>query len=453
MLSIKNSYTHRIFKYANLDKISIICAFLFSFSSNIFSQKDSLYDKLLKMKEPTYKFDNFNFSQNVKTVQLSKYGTENTMPVIVLHSDNQLELHFDDLNASVRNYCYTIVHCNADWTASSLFSSEYADGFNENTINDYRFSSNTLIRYIHYQLTFPNFDIKPLVSGNYALIVYLDYNRDSVVFTRRFFVVEPLVGIEAKVRQASLSDLQKCCQEIDFIVHQEGLSILDPYYDVKINVEQNGRTDNCISDLKPKYVKDQEMVYDFETENIFGGGVEFREFDIRNLNYLGINVNQIQTIDSTYHIELVTDEPRSYKKYNYSKDINGNYFIRAQTANDPLLDSEYAWVYFTLKSPFELLSNKVYVFGALTDWNFSPLNQMVYNYEKKMYELKMLLKQGYYNYIYVTTAEKQHANVHDLEGSHYETDNDYTIFVYIRDREQGYERLMGIKTVGLYDKP
>lgn len=427
--------------------------FLFGFSGNIFSQNDTLFDKLLKMKEPTYKFDNFIFSQSIKTVQFAKSGMENTKPVIILHSDNQLELHFDDLQASVRNYCYSIVHCNADWTASSLFSSEYADGFNENQITEYRFSSNTRIRYIHYQLTFPNFDIKPLVSGNYALLVYLDFNRDSVVFTRRFFVVEPLVSIEAKVKQASLSDLQKCCQEIDFVVNQEGLNILDPYYDVKVNVEQNGRTDNSITNLKPKYVKDQEMVYDFETENIFGGGVEFREFDIRSLTYQGVNVNQIQSEDSTYHIEIVTDEPRSYKKYNYCKDINGNYIIRAQTANDPLLDSEYAWVYFTLQLPFELTGNKVYVFGALSEWNFSENNRMVYNTEKKMYELKMLLKQGYYNYIYVTTAGDQHANVHDLEGSHFETENEYTIFVYVRDREQGHERLVGIKTVGLYDRP
>ena len=77
------------------------------------------------------------------------------MGIINLASNDKLLISFDDLNGDRKNYAYTIIHCNSDWTESDLMTSEYIDGFTEEHISNYKFSFNTIQKYTHYQFEFP----------------------------------------------------------------------------------------------------------------------------------------------------------------------------------------------------------------------------------------------------------------------------------------------------------
>lgn len=69
---------------------------------------------------------------------------------------------------------------------------------------------------------------------------------------------------------------------------------------------------------------------------------------------------------------------------------------------------------------------------------------MIFNYETLSYETSLLLKQGYYNYEYaVCKADSFYANNTVFEGSHYETENDYLVFVYHMTPGSRYDRLVG----------
>ena len=58
----------------------------------------------------------------------------------------------------------------------------------------------------------------------------------------------------------------------------------------------------------------------------------------------------------------------------------------------------------------------------------------------------MLLKQGYYNYTYVFVADKTEGiNSVEVDGSFYQTGQDYHVFVYLYDYDYGYDRLLGVK--------
>ncbi|NMD01400.1 MAG: hypothetical protein GYA62_16990 [Bacteroidales bacterium] len=73
---------------------------------------------------------------------------------------------------------------------------------------------------------------------------------------------------------------------------------------------------------------------------------------------------------------------------------------------------------------------------------------MTYNYDKKQYELTLLLKQGFYDYAYAYLTDKStKADFGFIEGNHYETENDYYIFVYWRNNSFRYDRLVGVKAV------
>ncbi len=392
------------------------------------------------------RYQNHTYRKNIKTIQLHKENWELSYPVIKLKSDEKLVLSFDDLDADVKNYSYTFEHCNAKWESSNLLPNEFIDGFPENEIRNYEYSFNTTYQYTHYSLTFPNEDIDLLLSGNYVIKVYLDYNKDSLVLTRRFSIVEHKTEIIPLIKQATLIDKRKYCHEIDFTIKHSGYNINDPFGELSVVITQNNRWDNAKYDLKPLFVKDNELVYDYDMENVFMAGSEFRNFDIKSIRYQSQYISQIEYVKPYYHIRLLNDEVRRFKIYFSEKDINGKYYIKYQEGEDSNVEADYVFVYFTLPYEAPMIDGNFYVFGALSDWNFNETNQMFYNFEKKAYQLKMLLKQGYYNYQYVYVKDGSTQADHTfIEGSHYETENDYIIYVYHRDISSRYDKLIGFE--------
>ncbi|NEW84460.1 MAG: hypothetical protein GZ094_19125 [Mariniphaga sp.] len=98
--------------------------------------------------------------------------------------------------------------------------------------------------------------------------------------------------------------------------------------------------------------------------------------------------------------------------------------------------------------PDPLLGGEIYVFGGLSDWQCQPANKMKWNFESKLYEAALLVKQGFYDYQYVY-VENGSNKIDDslLEGSYVETENDYQIFVYYRGFSSRYDKLIGYRTI------
>ena len=65
---------------------------------------------------------------------------------------------------------------------------------------------------------------------------------------------------------------------------------------------QNKRDDNAIRNLKPSFIRENELDYDYSKENVFSGGNEFRYFDIRTIRRNGENVVETKFIRPDYHI-------------------------------------------------------------------------------------------------------------------------------------------------------
>jgi hypothetical protein len=109
-------------------------------------------------------------------------------------------------------------------------------------------------------------------------------------------------------------------------------------------------------------------------------------------------------------------------------------------------EAEYVTVHFFLPYPAPLIDADIFIIGQITDWQFSDESKMIYNFKRKGYEKSLLLKQGYFNYQYILRYFNQTAGDESfIEGSHSETENSYTIFVYNSEQGSGYDRLIGIK--------
>jgi len=93
----------------------------------------------------------FTHLKSIQTVLLHPINQELLEPIINLNSSEKLLLSFDELDQSPKNYIYSLVHCNSDWTPSDLFKSEYLKGFDQDYIQNYQSSYNTTQFYSHYQ--------------------------------------------------------------------------------------------------------------------------------------------------------------------------------------------------------------------------------------------------------------------------------------------------------------
>lgn len=395
------------------------------------------------------KYDDFVYSDNIKSVKLTKLGFELSMPIIELNSNDKLRLRFDDLSRNEKTYAYSIVLCDVNWLPTDLMEMEYVEGITPNYINDYQYSYNTTTKFIHYNLEFPNEDFKIKKSGNYLLKVFEADNPDSLIITRRFYVYENKATISAEVIHSRKPMYRNIKQELLIDVNTQGLNMNNIYQDFNLLVMQNGRKDNMIKKTEASSFSNNIVSYKNIGDIEFNGGNEFRNFDIRNLK---INTDRIRTISydrDSYQVFLLEDLSRQKLNYRFYQDLNGSYSIinKENTHISYDLEADYANVHFSLQSKFPFPDGSVYIIGEFNNWNLNKAVQMDYNPALQAYEKSILLKQGFYDYQYLFKTNDGETLIYKFEGSHSETENVYHIFVYYRFQGEYYDRLIGLKTV------
>ena len=407
-------------------------------TDNILNNKN-IIEKIETQSDIIYKTEKFN--TRIRTLLCHKEGEELSLPIINLNSDEKLLVSFDELDTDIKDYYFTIMHCNSDWTESDIMQNEYISGFTNAPIASYEFSFNTLQKYTHYSFSFPTNEIKALLSGNYIFKIF-EEGGDTVAY-KRFMVLETRLNIEAQVRRATLAENRKNKHEIDFIIKHPKLVVANPFSDIKVTIKQNNKEDNAITNLTPKFVRNDELIYDYEDNNTFWGNNEFRHFDIKSLRYQSERIRDI-TYDSIYnHVYLFKDRKRSFDRYSIEQDINGNFIIKSQEGWKTAIEADYAFVHFTL--PVDNISyGDLYLLGAFSDWELKSEFKLQFNTNKKQYETAVYLKQGYYNYHYaLNDTNTNRIDVSFIEGTHYQTRNDYYIYVYYRSVSDRYDKLIG----------
>lgn len=391
------------------------------------------------------RYNNHNYSENVKTVVLHPAGWP-LGPAVISLADNEkpLELHFDVLDSTLGNYMYSFVHCNHNWEPSALDIQEYIDGPPEDYLSDYAYSRNTYQRYIHYTLSIPNQTMRITKSGNYLLKVYEAGDPDALILTRRFCVTEHQLDTKATVHQATRVKERYSHQEIDFSIATGGYALTNPYSDLRVVVLQNHCWENAITGLQPRFMKDDLLDYDYDGENTFPGVNEYRLLDIQNTRFTGAGVDRVTYTNRENHAYMELDKSRASRVYLQRMDINGWFYIKNTTLNTVgSVDADYVHVHFRFAQDRPLENGNVYIYGALTDWQIKPEAKMTYNPLEMQYENTLYLKQGLYNYLYVFVADgKKEPDLSMFEGSHFQAENEYAILVYHRQLGWDYDRLL-----------
>ena len=258
------------------------------------------------------------YDDNIHTVLFHKTGNQLAPPVIRLGTNDKLRLAFDDMSNKSYLFKYTIIHCSYNWEPSDLEQNEYIDGYLEDEIDNYEFSFNAIPAYVHYELMFPGPNMKIKLSGNYILKVYVDNSSDeNVIFTRRFFVIEPLARIDVDIPYYPKKlEYTRQKQQIDLMINTPNLFNDEPQQRTNVVIQQNGRWDNAKIGLKATSVTSNTLNYDYQYGIVFNGGNQFRHFNIESYWYQSMYIKQI--ISNADRSEEHTSELQSHSFISYS---------------------------------------------------------------------------------------------------------------------------------------
>lgn len=396
------------------------------------------------------------YMPNINGVKIFAAGNQIAYPIIQLGLEMQMEIHFDDLNAVVKNYNYTYQLCNADWQPVDLSTFDYVQGFTQGRFSQYRASSVAITKYIHYQALLPEKSCMPNKSGNYLLKVYLNGDTSKLAFTKRMLVLNNIVPVMAKITQPFNTQLFRTHQKVQFSIDKTKLNIINQQQQLKIVVLQNYRWDNALTGSQPLFMRGNIYEYNGEQDFVFPAGKEFRWADLRSFRFQSERVDSANLNNKPFDVFLKPDRERNKLSYIYYADLNGFYEVNATDVNNPWWQGDYAKVHFIFapvdNQPFQ--NKDVYIAGEMTGYLMNDATKMEYNATQGIYEKTLLLKQSFYSYSYVTKNiddTKAKYDISETEGNYWETENNYTILVYYRSLSDRSDELVGAVTLNTRD--
>lgn len=395
----------------------------------------------------TLRYEDHIYSPTVRTVQLFKKGFELSPPILQLGGPDVLVLRFDDLAPEAEDLGYTVVHCNADWSPSDLSPNQYIEGLPTDLVPTPRQSFNTLQPFLEYEVEFPSTMMRPLVAGNYLLKVFRGTDQEDLVLTRRLLVFEDRVQVDARIVPTRNVERRDADQQLDLTLRHPGIDVPDPFNDLHVVVLQNNRWDDARTGFRPKFIRGSELVYDQPKEGLFTGGNEWRGADLKNLRYATLRVSHYaNSPEGLEEAVLLPDDKREFRVYLDQPDINGKYLVKNDQVPDDPLSADYVYVDFSLPRSHEEMNGAVYIYGAISGLRCEKPFRCTWDGTRKAYTARILLKQGYFDYVYAFLPDG--SSVPDLtllEGSHFQTENDYLVLVYVRDYQLRCDRLLGLR--------
>ncbi|PVX52620.1 uncharacterized protein DUF5103 [Balneicella halophila] len=380
------------------------------------------------------------YKEDIRSIQFSPQGYDLGYPILHSENSSSLQLTFDLMGDSQPALAYRLIHCDVNWEKSKIQSNDYlVNSFNEFYIENYELSLASQQLYTHYTAIIEKEQLK--LSGNYIIQIFPEDNPEIPWLQLRFVYAESLVDIKGAIEKATNNLMHNTHQRIKFEVEYDKTTFPYPRTNVTALILQNYRWESQQT-FKPLFIQNNKLKFNYiDNRGLFNGNYEFPFFDTSNILQTSHTIRTLEQDDEgVTHCYLYPNKTAS-NNYFYSKDMNGNYAIQAENTYETNIEADYVWVHFTLIS--EELPNKAYVVGRFNQWKADETSELIYDGELRLYHVGLFLKQGVYNYTFVTkdSTGKQI----NLLGNYSETENDYYIFIYYKDERLQTDKLIGWK--------
>lgn len=390
-------------------------------------------------------------SDRIKTLMVRVGDDLKASPIIRQGENEYVEISFDELSHDYRRLAYKVEHCEANWQVSDqLIESDFLDGFGDDLlIPSVEQSMNTTVLYTHYVFRIPNAEVTLRLSGNYRVTIYDKDDDEATPLAYAYFSLAEQRAIPAMTVSTNTDvDWNNQHQQVSMSVNFSKVNnVNNPARQFKICVLQNNRWDSAVRPAATS-VLPSSLLWQHCSELVFPAGNEYRKVEMLDVNVPTMGVDRIRRINPYYHFFLYPDKPR--KNYVYDEDQDGAYVIRS-TGSNVSSESDYIMVHFQLEMP-ERKDGHIVIDGRWRSRDTDPdAYIMRYDAVTQSYVANLLMKQGYYNYMYL--FEPNNGGGHSalsagpVEGNYYQTENKYTAYVYFREPGGRTDRLLGFADV------
>ena len=389
-----------------------------------------------------------SFDERIRSMQVTLNDNQFAPPVLTIGTNDVLTFSFDHIADDRSYFRYRLIHCNANWQPSDLVDSEIINGFNEGIIDNFAFSRGTTVNYVNYVFSLPNDNMTPLVSGNYLVVIYEESKPDEILGQWRIMVNEQTARIGLDLSSRTDIDYNVAHQQLTVTVDTERDNVSDPFNDLTVMIQQNGRLDNETSLKHPMRMSGRKAIYEHQPQLIFDAGNEYRRFESVSNNFPGMHVDSLRYMGSNYHVWLKPDASRASAQYSFDRTQHGRFMVHEYNATDSSIGADYITVHFLLDMP-EIMDSEVYVDGEFTHGLYNDYNRMTYDRAKGVYTAEIPVKQGAYNYQYVVKRRMSTDTPvpAPIEGNKFETGNEYGVAIYFRPPGARADRLVSFTTL------
>jgi hypothetical protein len=262
-------------------------------------------------------------------------------------------------------------------------------------------------------------------------------------------VLDSRVSVAAQMLQPFNIQLSRTDQRVQVAVSTINAQIntFSPQ-DLKVVVLQNNIWLTAAAINRPTIFRGNYYEYN-DDATTFPAGREWRWIDLRSLRLMSDRMQKLIDTAKKTEIYVKPDAERRGQIYVYYRDLNGIYTVENADGNNPYWQSDYGYVHFTYVPPgYQAYAGKdVYIFGELTNYSPDDASRMVFNPDKGVYEGTLFLKQGYYNYSYISVDPREKSgnrfSFANTEGSFNNTENTYTVLVYYKAFGARADELIG----------
>lgn len=378
--------------------------------------------------------------QQIRSVQLYKNNNPDSAPVVELHSSDKLQLRFDYLDVSSKQFSITFSHHNIDWSLSSLAPSDITQGIRRIYLSPGSPNSSDRPVFRTFSAVFPNEQISFLKSGNYMLRVE-DADTGYLVMALPFFIYENAGSLESSVEflQSPRQNLRSLHRPVNKYLIPE--TVEQPQFNLMFRVVQNRFWGRARTPEETDFSSPGSVLFEMAQEQAFIADYYFFPLFANDLTLGNPRVNDIYPEEIPPRV-LLRDDAANLGATSI-RNLPGSSF----GLPDSKSSAKYMNIVFSLDTEqYSEEGESLYLVGDFTGWAIRSENRMVYQEDINRWQTSSLIKEGEYKYKYVKV------NDNDINDLFYDplferTKQEYQVFVYLKDKDQFYDRLLQVNTL------
>ncbi|MFP8488027.1 type IX secretion system plug protein domain-containing protein [Gracilimonas sp. Q87] len=376
--------------------------------------------------------------ESFKSIQLFANSTSTNPPILVLNSEDELTLSFDELTDVNGQFRITFSHHNKNWEYSDIPQDWYLQGIGELVMGGGQKSNSRGPDYIHYEIRISQEEVKFISSGNYLLHVS-DTESGQELFSLPFFITENEGELSSTSQTIFNSGKRFFPEHRLFSSYHYPDFVKYPEFDLSFAYLQN------------RFWSDTRFTesFDFNTPDV-------AKFDLTQSNAFPANVGHIFKdlsvfTQNTYDIiewNPGTVPPKVILREDVLNFLNSGSESKIRISKpESSTRSTYANVLFRLDADESLVpDDKIHILGDFNQWTVDDGSKLILNPDSGFWEHSQLLKEGSYSYHYAKINRNNHIDLTSLSDNSTPLVQEYMCLVYFNDPDRKFDRLLALET-------